>query len=101
VFFPWELGKKADPFASAPAGIRPEWYFLFMFQTLKFIPSKIFSLDGEVIGILLFGVAGVLWVLVPFLDTKSSRGIKVRGMTYIGIFIVMYMIAFTILGYIL
>ncbi|MGB9773844.1 MAG: cytochrome b [Bacteroidota bacterium] len=101
VFFPWELGKKADPFASAPAGIRPEWYFLFMFQTLKFIPSKIFSLDGEMIGILLFGVAGVLWVLVPFLDTKSSRGIKVRGMTYIGIFIVMYIIAFTILGYIL
>ncbi len=23
--FPWELGEKADPFASAPAGIRPEW----------------------------------------------------------------------------
>ncbi len=26
--FPWELGEKADPFASAPKGIRPEWYFL-------------------------------------------------------------------------
>ena len=24
VFFPWELGVKADPFASAPAGIKPE-----------------------------------------------------------------------------
>jgi hypothetical protein len=24
--FPWELGEKADPFVSAPAGIRPEWY---------------------------------------------------------------------------
>jgi cytochrome b6 len=23
--FPWELGVKADPFAPAPAGIRPEW----------------------------------------------------------------------------
>src|SRR5262245_11370880 len=23
--FPWELGEKADPFAPAPAGIRPEW----------------------------------------------------------------------------
>ena len=33
--FPWELGKKADPFGSAPEGIKPEWYFLFMFQTLK------------------------------------------------------------------
>ena len=36
-FKPWELGMKADPFASAPAGIRPEWYFMFMFETLKFI----------------------------------------------------------------
>src|SRR6266699_6165233 len=49
--FPWELGEKADPFAPAPAGIKPEWYFLFMFQTLKLIPAKILSFDGEVIGI--------------------------------------------------
>ena len=41
--FPWDLGVKADPFVSAPAGIKPEWYFLFMFQTLKVIPSKVFS----------------------------------------------------------
>ena len=39
--FPWSLGVKADPFASAPAGIKPEWYFLFMFQTLKLIPAKV------------------------------------------------------------
>src|SRR5712692_175299 len=37
--FPWELGVKADPFAPAPAGIRPEWYFLAPFYTLKLIPS--------------------------------------------------------------
>ena len=29
-FSPWDLGFKADPFASAPAGIRPEWYFTFV-----------------------------------------------------------------------
>ena len=33
--FPWELGQKADPFGSAPEGIKPEWYFLFMFQALE------------------------------------------------------------------
>ena len=42
-FFPWELGEKADPFASAPAGIRPEWYFLAPFYTLKLIPSHVSS----------------------------------------------------------
>lgn len=30
---PWELGTKADPFAPAPAGIRPEWYFLAVFRS--------------------------------------------------------------------
>jgi len=101
VFFPWELGKKADPFASAPAGIRPEWYFLFMFQTLKYFPAKIWLFDGEILGILLFGVAGVLWLLVPFWDRKSSRGEKSRLVTYIGLFVVMYIIIFTILGWLL
>ena len=101
VFFPWELGIKADPFASAPAGIRPEWYFMFMFQTLKLIPSKVLFIDGEVLGILLFGGAGVLWMLVPFWDRKSSRGEKNRLINYIGLFVVMYIIIFTTLGWLL
>src|SRR5262249_35811527 len=37
-FYPWELGTKADPFAPVPAGIRPEWYFLATFHTLKLLP---------------------------------------------------------------
>ena len=101
VFFPWELGKKADLFASAPAGIRPEWYFLFMFQTLKYFPAKIWLFDGEILGILLFGVAGILWLLVPFWDRKSSRGEKSRLVTYIGLFVVIYITIFTILGWLL
>jgi cytochrome b6 len=101
VFFPWELGKKADPFASAPAGIRPEWYFLFMFQTLKYFPATLWIFEGEVVGVLLFGVAGVLWVLVPFWERKSSRGEQSRLVNYLGLFIVMYIIVFTILGWLL
>jgi quinol-cytochrome oxidoreductase complex cytochrome b subunit len=99
VFFPWELGKKADLFASAPAGIRPEWYFLFMFQTLKYFPGTIGPIDGEVLGILLFSVGGFLWLLVPFWDRKSARGKKNRLITYAGLFVVVYIIIFTILGW--
>lgn len=101
VFFPWELGKKADPFAPAPAGIKPEWYFLFMFETLKLIPAKILFIDGEVLGILTFSLAGVLWLLVPFWDRKSSRGEKNRFINYVGLFVVIYIITFTILGWVL
>jgi len=99
VFFPSELGKKADAFAPAPAGIRPEWYFLFMFQTLKYIPARVLFVDGEILGVLLFLVAGFLWMLVPFWDKKSSRGEANRKITYIGLFVVLYILVFTILGW--
>ncbi len=99
VFFPWELGTKADLFASAPAGIKPEWYFLYMFQTLKYVPAQVWFIDGEVLGILLFGVAGVLWTLVPFWDRKSDRGEQNRFVNYLGLFAVLYIILFTIVGW--
>jgi quinol-cytochrome oxidoreductase complex cytochrome b subunit len=97
--FPWELGEKADPFASAPAGIRPEWYFLFMFETLKLIPAKVFSLDGEVVGILAFALGGLLWVIVPFLDKSSANRRKSRIITSIGWIVVLYIVAMTVYGY--
>jgi cytochrome b6 len=99
VFFPWELGTKADPFAPAPAGIKPEWYFLFMFQTLKYYPAQVWFVDGEVLGILLFGIAALLWTLVPFWDRKSARGEENRTITYVGLFVVLYVIALTTLGW--
>ena len=72
-----------------------------MFQTLKYFPAKILVLDGEVLGILLFGIAGLLWLVVPFWDKKSSRGEQNRLLTYIGLFVVVYIIIFTILGWLL
>jgi quinol-cytochrome oxidoreductase complex cytochrome b subunit len=99
VFFPWELGKKADAFASAPAGIKPEWYFLFMYQTLRYLPAHILSIDGEVLGVLLFGAAGALWTLVPFWDKKSSRGERNRFINYLGLFVVLFIIVLTIIGW--
>jgi quinol-cytochrome oxidoreductase complex cytochrome b subunit len=98
--FPWELGEKADPFASAPAGIRPEWYFLFMFQTLKLIPAKILSLDGEVVGIMTFTIGGLLLLIVPFVDTSSANEKRSRIFTIVGLAVVAYIIAMTIYGYV-
>src|SRR5215510_16143604 len=75
VFFPWELGVKADPFSPAPPGIKPEWYFLAQFQTLKLIPAKVFHIDGEVLGILGFGLGGAVWLGLPFIEALlGARG---------------------------
>jgi cytochrome b6 len=99
VVFPWELGEKADLFAAAPAGIKPEWYFLFMFQTLKYLPAQILVVDGELVGILFFGLAGLLWTLVPFWDRKSAQGKQNRLVNYLGLCAVMFIIVLTILGW--
>jgi cytochrome b6 len=99
VFFPWELGVKANELAPAPAGIKPEWYFLFMFQTLKFIPAKVFIIDGEVLGILLFTVAGLFWFLVPFWDRKTPAGEKRYWLNYLGLIAIVYIIVLSIIGY--
>jgi quinol-cytochrome oxidoreductase complex cytochrome b subunit len=98
-FFPAELGQKADPFAPAPAGIKPEWYFVFMFQTLKYLPSHILGIEGDIVGILGFGVAGLFLLLVPFLDRRAARGQSSPVFTLIGLAMVVYMLLLTYLGY--
>ncbi|MFC1557437.1 cytochrome bc complex cytochrome b subunit [candidate division KSB1 bacterium] len=97
--FPWELGQKADPFAPAPAGIKPEWYFMFMFQTLKVMPSRILLFEGEVVAVVLFALAGIFWLLVPFLDKKSGEDKRSPLFTAIGVFGILYVGIVTLLSY--
>jgi quinol-cytochrome oxidoreductase complex cytochrome b subunit len=98
-FFPTELGEKADPFASAPASIRPEWYFMFMFQTLKLLPAHVLGIEGETIGVLGLGVGAVLLALVPFLDRRAARGERSPLVTIVSLALIAYMVAFTLWGY--
>ena len=99
LFLPWELGTKADAFASVPAGIRPEWYFLAMFQTLKLIPSHVLGLEGEMLGVLGFGAAAGLLLAMPFLDRHAADGRPSKVITAAGILAVIYLVVFTIYGY--
>jgi cytochrome b6 len=98
-YFPAELGKKADPFLPAPAGIKPEWYFMFMFQTLKYLPAHIVGIEGEIVGIIGFGLGGLFLVLIPLLDRRTARGEPSPLFTWIGIAIIVYMVVLTVLGY--
>ena len=98
--FPWELGEKADPYAPAPADIRPEWYFMFLFQTLKLVPGgEIFGLEFEAIPILLSGVAAVLLLLVPFLDRGVMQTGRSPVFSLVGWLAVVYIVALTAWGY--
>jgi cytochrome b6 len=98
VFLPWELGNKADLFAPAPASIKPEWYFMFMFQTLKIIPAHILIFEGEVIGILGFIGGFLVWLLVPFIDRKDDED-RYRLLKRVGIVVVVFIAVMTAWGY--
>ena len=97
-FYPWELGRKADPFAAVPPGIRPEWYFLAMFHTLKLLPSHVFGVEGERLGVIAFGLLALFLIFVPFLDRRSSRGESSPAFTIAAVLGLVYLVAFTIVG---
>ena len=97
---PWELGEKADAFAPAYADIRPEWYYVFMFQTLKLVPGgEVRGIEYEAIPILLFSLGGLLLVLVPFLDRNAARDGRSRGWTIAGIVALIFVVVMTCYGY--
>jgi cytochrome b6 len=98
--FPWELGEKADAFAPAPPNIQPEWYFMFMFQTLKQVPGGSFlGLENEVYPILGFGLLGLAAFLLPFID----RGVVSRGrspvISALGLIVLLFIVVMTAVGY--
>jgi quinol-cytochrome oxidoreductase complex cytochrome b subunit len=70
-----------------------------MFQTLKMIPSKVWIIDGEVLGVLGCSLAGLLWLLLPFFESdKTPRtNVWITGLT---IFALVYVIGMTVYGYV-
>jgi mono/diheme cytochrome c family protein len=77
---------KADPSDSTYVP-RPEWYFLFLFEFLKFVPGKI-----EWMGTFVLPVLGILVLFaLPFLDKNPLRhwknrltGISIMGVAVLG-----------------
>jgi cytochrome b6 len=97
--FPVQLGTKADPFASAPLGIKPEWYFLVLFQTLRLMPGTVFGVNGEMlvnVGVLL---VGLMVILVPILDRRAAQEHHSPVFTLMGWAGMLYMIVAISLAY--
>jgi cytochrome b6 len=98
--YPWELGEKADPFAPAFAHIRPEWYFMFMFESLKLVPGgSVLGVDNEALVILGFGVLAGFGLLVPFLDRGLARRGRSPAFTAAGALALVYVVGMTAFGY--
>jgi mono/diheme cytochrome c family protein len=62
------LEARADP-ADTSYTPRPEWYFLFLFQLLKYFPGQL-----EVLGVVVIPTLAILLLFgLPFLDRNSRR----------------------------
>ena len=98
-FLPPEIGTKADPLAPPPENVKPEWYFLFLFQTLKLFPGDLYGLNGEVIAVMLVTLAILFFFLIPFFDRKSQQGQRSPVFTAIGVAYLAYFVIMTLVGY--
>lgn len=95
IFLPPSLEKQADLMAAAPEGLKPEWYFLFLFQTLKIFPAKILFFHGDTVAVLLI-LLGFLYIfLLPFIDNKPTE-FKGKIITWSGYAFIIYAIIFSV-----
>lgn len=98
--FPWDLGQQADPLKPAPAGIHPEWYFMSQFQVLKVLGRWLPGTVGEIVGLLIFTLGLVMWLLIPLYDANSKLGRRARWATYFGVLVLVGLAMTTAWGYI-
>ncbi|MEZ4545731.1 MAG: cytochrome bc complex cytochrome b subunit [Cyanobacteriota/Melainabacteria group bacterium] len=94
---PWGLGPEADPYAPAPMGIKPEWYFLAPFQALKLIPPEVGPMEGELFGIMAMMLVGLVMLTVPFWDRGDSES-RSKFATVFGIVVLVAAAFFTVWG---
>ncbi len=90
LFAPVGLGAPADPM-DTPEHVKPEWYFLSLYQLLRYIPKTI----GATLPVII-----MLFLLVwPFLDKKpdsSKKNVRIRF--WISLIGMIVLVALTIWG---
>jgi quinol-cytochrome oxidoreductase complex cytochrome b subunit len=89
-FWPASVGVQADLLKPAPEGIKPEWYFLFLFQTLKVLP--------EALAFVLWAIAAALFVGLPFIDRPAARTHTGRGIVAAVVLLLVYAVVFEVSG---
>jgi len=92
------LQDPADPM-NTPAHVKPEWYFLALYQVLKYIPPEVLGFNGKSVGsvlpVLLVGVV-LIW---PFIDRKPDKSRQTTRNRFIVVAVLaVIVIAMTIWG---
>jgi cytochrome b6-f complex subunit 4 len=94
---PVGLQPPADPL-NTPLHVKPEWYFLALYQMLKYVPSTVLGIEGPMFAVTMMVLAVIVVVIWPFLDRKedSKKAMRTRAIiTAVGVILA---IALTIWG---
>lgn len=90
LLWPADLSQRANTLVTPP-GIKPEWYFLGLFQLIKVIP--------ELAGLIAVAVVFVLLVALPFVDRSPERNpLRKPVTTTVALVIVIGLIVLSIWG---
>jgi ubiquinol-cytochrome c reductase cytochrome b subunit len=92
IFLPVPLADKANPADSSFTPV-PEWYFLWYYQLLKYIPGPLEPLGAWILPMLLY----LLFFAVPFIDRNPERS-PVRRPMAVGAGIAFLAAVFTFMG---
>jgi quinol-cytochrome oxidoreductase complex cytochrome b subunit len=97
MLFPVGLQDPADPL-NTPLHVKPEWYFLALYQLLKYVPPTVLGINGPMFAVVAIVVALAAFTFLPFLDKKadSKKAIRIRAIGVAAF--VMLAIALTIWG---
>lgn len=91
IFAKPHLGKAANPMVT-PTGIKPEWYFLPVYQSLKYVPGWL--------GVIGNGVFVLFLLALPLLDRNPERHPKRRKLaTWAGLVLVIGALTLGVLGH--
>jgi quinol-cytochrome oxidoreductase complex cytochrome b subunit len=74
----WPADMRPRAGHETPHGLRPDWYFLAVYQYLKYWPSRLLGLPGEALAILSAHVPLAAFVFLPFLDRSPERAPRRR-----------------------
>lgn len=77
---PVGLQAPADPL-NTPLHVKPEWYFLALYQLLKYVPPNILGINGPMFAVVAIVLALLVVTIWPFLDKKadSKRVMRIRA----------------------
>jgi len=97
MLFPVGLQPPADPL-NTPLHVKPEWYFLALYQILKYVPSSVLGIEGPMFAVTMIVLAVVVVAIWPFVDRKKDSKKAMRTRAIITVLGVILAIALTVWG---